>query len=426
VSPSPLAVAGQALLDGVGALRSVVRGPGTDADTRISALAVCEGLTRQVEQLQVELLAGLDADGVLLTRGYRSTAQAMADLLTMDASVMRRRLRVAEDVSDRRTMTGQLLPPRLAATAAVFTDGEISLRHVEVIAEALRTPAARRLDPGRWAGAEAKLAEQARLYRPSELAAFATDLITAMDFDGPGEREDEPEQVNELHLNTRTGRIKGQLDGLTREALAVALDALSAPGGDEDQRSPATRRADALAEITRRSMDSGRLPERGGERPHLNVIIPIEELEHRAKAAALDFDSVLSSADLRMLCCDARVVPIVMGGNGLPLDVGRAMRTVPDGLRRAVAARDRGCSFPGCGRPPALCEVHHLIAWEHGGPTALHNCAMVCHFHHRLLHRDSGWTVHIHNGLPEFIPPRWIDPTQTPRRRPPPLIVHRE
>jgi hypothetical protein len=62
-----------------------------------------------------------------------------------------------------------------------------------------------------------------------------------------------------------------------------------------------------------------------------------------------------------MLCCDATVVPIVMNGAGQPLDVGRATRTIPDGLRRAVAARDR--------------------------------------------------------GLPEFIPPRFVDPDRTPRRK---------
>lgn len=155
------------------------------------------------------------------------------------------------------------------------------------------------------------------------------------------------------------------------------------------------------------------------------MIIPIAELEARAQSASLDFGSHLHPTDLRMLCCDARVVPIVMNGAGQPLDVGRAMRTVPDGLRRAVAARDRGCAFPGCGHPPAWCDVHHLQEWEHGGITALHNCAMVCRFHHRLLHRTSGWIVRIHDGLPEFIPPKWIDATQTARRRPPPLITHR-
>ena len=68
-----------------------------------------------------------------------------------------------------------------------------------------------------------------------------------------------------------------------------------------------------------------------------------------------------------MLACDAGVVPIVMNGAGQPLDVGRIKRTIPDGLRRAVTARDRGCAHPGCGRPPSWCEIHHVTPWEQGG-----------------------------------------------------------
>jgi 5-methylcytosine-specific restriction protein A len=128
----------------------------------------------------------------------------------------------------------------------------------------------------------------------------------------------------------------------------------------------------------------------------------------------------LSPTDLRMLACDARVVPIVMNGAGQPVDVGRAMRTVPDGLRRAVAARDRGCAFPGCDRPPSWADVHHVTPWEELGATALHNCVMLCHFHHRLLHSGSGWVVRIRGGHAEFVPPKLIDRTQTARRQPPP------
>jgi hypothetical protein len=276
-----------------------------------------------------------------------------------------------------------------------------------------------------WAGAEEKLAEQARLYRPGELAVFAADLINALDQDGP-EPDDGPGQVNELHFSVRTGRIKGRLDGLTREALATALGSLGMPQGAGDERSVARRRADALGEICTQAMTAGALPGCGGERPHLSVVIPLEELERRARAAALDFGSTLHPADLRTLCCDARVVPIVMNGAGQPLDVGRARRTIPDGLRRAVAARDRGCAAPGCDRPPSWCEVHHVLAWEDGGETALHNCVMLCRFHHRLLHHDSGWIVRIRDGLPEFVPPGWIDPTRKPRRKPAPPITHHE
>ncbi|NMH95746.1 HNH endonuclease signature motif containing protein [Pseudonocardia acidicola] len=87
-------------------------------------------------------------------------------------------------------------------------------------------------------------------------------------------------------------------------------------------------------------------------------------------------------------------------------------------MRRAVAARDRdrGCAYPGCGRPASWCEVHHIREWENHGETKLENLVMLCRVHHRLLHH-SEWIVCIRDGLPEFIPPAWIDPNRTPRRR---------
>ena len=96
----------------------------------------------------------------------------------------------------------------------------------------------------------------------------------------------------------------------------------------------------------------------------MSVLVRLDDLQNRARAACLDFGGVVSPETLRMLCCDATVVPIVMNGVGQPLDVGRATRTIPDGLRRAVAARDRGCAHPGCGRPQSWCEIHHVKEWE--------------------------------------------------------------
>jgi hypothetical protein len=47
---------------------------------------------------------------------------------------------------------------------------------------------------------------------------------------------------------------------------------------------------------------------------------------------------------------------------------------------------------------------------------------MVCKVHHRLLHH-SEWIVRIREGLPEFVPPTWIDPDRIPRRKPLPHLL---
>ena len=171
---------------------------------------------------------------------------------------------------------------------------------------------------------------------------FGTQLIEALDQDGAEPDDDRPPvEVNELHLTSHGdrpgGTIRGRLDSRALyDAIATFLDAHSKPLTADDDRAPATRRAEAVADVCSHGLDSGRAPQTGGVRPHLAVIVRLADLEARARGATLDFGGNLSPAALRALACDAAVVPVVLGGPGQPLDVGRATRTIPDGLRRAV------------------------------------------------------------------------------------------
>jgi hypothetical protein len=119
----------------------------------------------------------------------------------------------------------------------------------------------------------------------------------------------------------------------------------------------------------------------------------------------------------RRLACDAHILPVVFDGHSHPLDVARTRRLFTAGLRKAIVARDRGCTFPGCDRDARWCDGHHVIPHWAGGPTALNNAALLCPFHHTELHKPGGWTMYIApDGLPTFIPPRHLDPHQKPRR----------
>ncbi|QJY49232.1 HNH endonuclease signature motif containing protein [Pseudonocardia broussonetiae] len=246
-------------------------------------LTLCENLARRVEALSTAAIATPDDQGAFLTRGYRSTARALADLLSVDHLDARRRTAVAGDVHARTTLDGTPLPARLPATAAAFADGDIALRHVEVIGRVLATDAASRLTPEQWASVEAQLAADATRLTPTELQTLGTALVALLD--------------------------------------------------------------------------------QGGAEPDDHTPAPVNELR----------------------------------------------------LRCAVTARDRGCAHPGCDRPPSWSEVHHIHHWEHGGPTALNNLVMLCKAHHRQIHHTD-WQVRTRDGLPEFVPPRWIDPAQRPRR----------
>jgi hypothetical protein len=72
----------------------------------------------------------------------------------------------------------------------------------------------------------------------------------------------------------------------------------------------------------------------------------------------------------RRLACDAGVVRVITGPDGLPLDVGRAQRTATAAIRRAVEVRDGHCVFARCDAPPEWCDVHHVVHWAFGGPTS--------------------------------------------------------
>ena len=302
----------------------------------------------------------------------------------------------------------------------MFEQGRIGLRHVEVIATVLGSDAAGRLNPAVWAEVETPLADQATDTSPTQLLTVGTAMVDALDADGP-EPDDHPTpQINELHVRRHRGapggRITGRIDDAAMfDAIATTIDAHAAPLTGDDQRTAPQRAAEALADICAQVLTHGDMPERGGRRPHLNVIIRLEDLQQRARAAMLDLGGTLSPESLRMLACDAAVIPVVMNGKGQPLDVGRLTRVIPDGIRRAVTARDGGCAR--CGRPPSWCEIHHVREWENGGPTSVENCVLLCRVCHRLVHH-AGWEVRMDSGRPEFLPPGWIDIDRRPRQRP--------
>jgi Domain of unknown function (DUF222)/HNH endonuclease len=427
VPEARIEVASRLFAQAIEAMRQAADPTASDADL-LGVLTVGEGVRRALDQAGVAALADLDRRGTFAARGYSSSPAALADLLGWERGDARRHLSAAEHVRPRIGLDGAPLPARLPATAAAFDTGRASLWHVEVVARVLGSDAAGRLDPPQWAAAEAQLAAWIPDCTPHELHARAEQLLEALDADGPEPDEHSEPWVNELHLQRHRsgggGKLLGRFDDAAMfDAIATLIDAQAAPRTADDDRTPAQRQAEALADAcgwVLEHADTAALPACGGRRPQLTVLIGLADLERRARAACLDLGGRLSAAALRMLACDAAVVPIVMGGAGQPLDVGRATRTIPDGLRRAVTARDRGCVR--CGRPPSWCEIHHVLAWEHGGPTALANLVMLCRVCHRLVHH-AGWDVRLVGGTAEFVPPAWIDPQRRPRRRPPPLNV---
>ena len=213
--------------------------------------------------------------------------------------------------------------------------------------------------------------------------------------------------------------LKEQIDAIAAHTHRTGLESRDPLA---ETLTPAMRRADALMDIARHIAACQAAPRHGGDRPHVLVIIDYRDLIDRCRQAGLIDGTVLTPGQLRRWACDAGIIPVILGGDSAPLDVGRQQRLVTRDIRHALHARDRGCVFPGCNRVAADCDAHHITPWQHGGTTSLANLVLLCPHHHNLCEPGHGpeerrWQVRIgHDGIPEIIPPRLVDRERRPRR----------
>ena len=95
---------------------------------------------------------------------------------------------------------------------------------------------------------------------------------------------------------------------------------------------------------------------------------------------------------IRRMACDAGLVPMVLNGDGVVIDVGKAKRLATRRQRRAIFAMHETCAVPHCGVRVKHCVPHHIDWWENGGGTDLHNLVPLCSRHHHKVH-EGGWTL---------------------------------
>ena len=126
-------------------------------------------------------------------------------------------------------------------------------------------------------------------------------------------------------------------------------------------------------------------------RPHLNVIVDLDDLEHGRSGTTAD-GTVLDGPTIARLLCDSALHRLVMAGRSTILDYGTATRTTPVNLWNALVARDQGCRWPECDRPPDWCDAHHVTPFSQGGSTSLDNLVLECRRHHHIGHLP-GWEL---------------------------------
>lgn len=192
--------------------------------------------------------------------------------------------------------------------------------------------------------------------------------------------------------------------------LEAAIDDLSRPvphdeTGERDRRPPAQRRAEALIEVVRHGVradvdrsDRHSAEGAAGSSMALHVSMHLRDLldllrgdqgrvEGRGTVLGTTAEgTMLAPATVRRLCCDADLIPAVLGSEGEVLDLGRVVRLFTRGQRRLLVQRDGGCTFPTCDAPSSWTRAHHAVHWWDGGPTDIGNAALLCERHHTIVH----------------------------------------
>ena len=388
----------------------------------LSTLDALEAEAARRETYRLAVIAAIESTGYAAELGARDTAELMRVRYRLDAPVARRALRLAQAL------------PRYPAVSAALDDTEDSgsdwlLRpaQAEAIVSALeRVPA--HVPVADRDAAERELVKLAAHLPPSDLRVAGRQMRDILDTDGPEPEEDKAYGRESLSFTSaeRGVKFRGYLANENAELFRALIHAGARPhktvDGEHDPRSREKRQADALSatlSIAAAATDSAQLknPDETasdvvpgfGAKAQLTVTIDFEDLKAAAANASgqLVYGDGLSAATVRRLACDARIIPLVLGTNSEPLDVGRSERLVTRAMRRALNARDGGCVI--CSAPPIMCDAHHLRSWIDGGETKTSNLVLVCRRHHGDLHHGQ-WRVTIVDGKVEVARPDWGEP----------------
>lgn len=404
-------------------------------EIRLMLLAVMQ-LIATLFSLKMRLLVASQTQRIEDLTGATSTVAFVSHLTQTRRATASMEMRLAKDL-DRRY-------PLLADALA---RGLLSPEHAQVAVVALRK-LPRDLDQDKLEACQRVLIDAAQEMDPAQLRAVGRKLWEVIDPEGADakagkdlEDEEELARAKAYFQSWRNGDgttgFRGKLPDVQADMLIKALQAFAAPrrrsnpniptsqpddvrpddGSSDDTGAdnPAECAEDVLADESPEEQETGRtipypvrlghalmdllerlpskiLPSSGGVSATVMVMMTLDELEGRNGVAMLDTGTPISASQARRLACEAQVIPVVLDGEGVPLDLGRSQRVYSDYQRKAMAVRDKKCVIEGCDRPAAWCHAHHFEEWAKGGPTDLASGGLVCPYHHSLLHSPK-WRV---------------------------------
>lgn len=406
----------------------------------LDTVTAIERLRSVMDAVELSVVAEVQATNAAAAEGWGSTKDWLTAVTGGPVGEGRRLLTFARALSTDQQRTG-----------AALTSGVISRVQAEPVLHTIdRLPRNLALRQA----AEALLLEEAGVRNATELSRLGPYVLERLDPDGTERRDEAALEREERAAHhgrflsvTPDGmggvRVRGRGTVEDGAHLTTMLASLSAPqptgapgecGGvpgsarscgvvdcahdGRDPREHGARVWDALIEAMRRLEGTGVLPLAHGARPRVCVTIDVQALRGGLGEGLVDGGWSLSAAALRVLACDAEVIPVVLGPRSEVLDMGRASRLVTPPQWRALVVRDGHCAFPGCRRPPVACDAHHVVHWADGRGSALDNLVLLCRTHHTMVH-STPWEVRLSSAdrRPEFLPPARLDPHRRPRRQ---------
>ena len=370
-----------------------------------AAVAELARLEAMTAELKLRLIA--TADDAASEAGARDNGAWWASVTRADFPAGRTQARLA-----------QALDRRWTRVAAGMADGLVSPAQATVLVHVLED-LPDHLDPELRAQAETEMVTLCGQFRPCELRRLGRHLLELV-----APEIAEAEEAKRLEDQEQRARAKTSLrtrligDGLARttivhpeldrDRLLTYLESFTSPrkqpdaiSGEEDQ-IPHHRLLGQAFGALLEHLDPTTLPAHGGDATTLLVTISVDSLRNELGTGTILGGEPLSATTIRRLACTAGIIPVVLGGNGEILDLGRTRRLFSPAQRKALRHRDQHCRADGCTTPAPWCQAHHLKPWTHGGNTDLNNAILACNFHHHRLHDPRYHHEHLPNGNLRF------------------------
>ena len=355
---------------------------------------------RRLEAAKLRLVAAADRARVAEASGMPDTGSWLA-----------RQTRAASAEASRSVRLATALAERERPTTAALAAGVVSPQHAAVIVRATSS-LPDDLDASAVETIEGRLVEKAKHLNPRQLHRVARRALAEVESDRAVVDAHEDALVRDeerralararltLHDNdddTITGHFT--VPAVAGAILTRVIQSMTAPrrarlGATEAQAGTPAGRGDVTHQAGLAFVELiEHLPtDRLHTKTAATVVITLDhdKLTAALGVAGLDTGDVVSAGDLRRLACGAGLVPAVLGGSSLPMDLGRTSRLFTEHQRVALATRHSTCAADGCERPFAWCELHHRDPWSRGGRSDLADAVPLCGFHHRRIH-DPGY-----------------------------------